>query len=158
MGKIQTNDHQRLQTMEFLKISVTFISWLQCKSRAKRRGSKRMLQGTVSSTMKVTVSCLLTNPILPQGPCSVLTGPFCQWVVVGEIPESLLLPFYLCHLDQSTPSLPVLLDKFFGTLFVIPLNPPTAICFHFPQSFQVPFGSSKPSSGSPFVRFPLYQS
>lgn len=64
---------------------VVFISELHCKNRAKRRGSKRTLQGTVGSMMKVTVSCLLTNLILPQGPCSVLTGPVCQWLWVNSL-------------------------------------------------------------------------
>lgn len=73
----------RLRSLQ--RSQVAYISKLRCENRVKRRGSKRPLQGSVSSTMKVTVSCLLTNLILPQGPCWALTGPVCQWLWVNPL-------------------------------------------------------------------------
>lgn len=51
----------RVRSLE--RSQVAFINKLQCGNTAKTR-SKRTLQGTVSSTLKVSISCLLTNLIL----------------------------------------------------------------------------------------------
>ena len=119
-----------------------FRGKLQYSNRAKTRGSKRTLQGTVSSILKISVSCLLQTFFFYQALLSVSRS--CLPVALGQFTESQLFPFYLPSCWQAHPlSLPLI--KFLH-LFLICLSSPTAICSHFPQSFQVSFGFSKPSA------------
>lgn len=100
------------------------------------RGSKRTLQGTASSTPKVSVSCLLANLILPQGSFSMLVSVVMPVTEVNSLKSRC---FHFTFLIPACPSHQV-------SSFLIPLNPPPAICSHFfPHPFKC-LNSSKPWS------------
>lgn len=142
MGKIQTMTTRGFRLRSLQRSQIAFISKLQCANRVKRRGSKRTLQGTVSSTMKVTVSCLLTNLILPQGPCSALTGPVCQWLWVHLLKTSC---FHFTYVVWANPTPSLLVLQASSLFLILPLS----CVFTFPNPFKCFLVSQA------FVTFPL---